>query len=351
MKSILSSTIYTYDAAFRLQDVYQWQPVTLGTVYPPLNGDPTQPPAGSGWSWLKVSSVTKRQDHAVARCQSDLVTESNQLGVYTTHFYGGNDCYPIGTVSNSPLFATALLNGEEEIKTENCPGNIPCMGAFGRWQSAGSSLQQDPVLSTDPPKVVHTGNNAVKVTSIYGPTINLKIRQDVGFMESQKGYMVSVWMLAKPNSNPAAAIEFRKSLMPTSPDSVVYSIDLVQEYIASNGPFPTNKWIKLQRLISYSELSSHGVFLGTPSNDYLRIWFGKSSSATTNPVYVDDVRLYPANASVNTTNFDSTGLVSSTLDANNEPTFIEYDVWRNPVGARNKDGILSSSSTTKLFSE
>jgi len=268
------------------------------------------------------------------------------MGVYTTNFYGGADCNPIGTVGNSALFTSALLTGEEDIKTENCSGGIPCMGAFGRWTASGSILQN---------QVVHTGNNAIKVTALYGPTINLKLRESAGFMDRKKGYMVSAWILAAANSNPAFVVEFRRNVSPPVPgtgaDPVVYSIDLVQEYITAKGAFPTNKWVKVERLIPFEELSGQGIFGTTPNHDYLRIWLGKGSAANANPVYVDDVRLYPADAQFSTQNFDNTGLVTSTLDANNDPSFIEYDVWRSPVGVRNKEGLLRSSSTVKLFNE
>ena len=204
-------------------------------------------------------------------------------------------------------------------------------------------------------QVVHSGENAIQVTTLYGPSINLKIREKAGFMDRKKGFMVSGWMLAKPNSDPAFRVEFRRNVSPPVPgsglDPVVYYLDLVQEYIAAKGPFPVNKWVKLERLIPYEELSTKGIFGASPSHDYLRVWPGKGSTTTTDTVYVDDVRLYPADAQVMTRNFDGTGQLSSALNAENEPTFFEYDVWRTPVGARKKDGLIHSSTAVKLIHE
>ncbi len=336
MSKILSSSIMTYDNLFRMKEVYQWRPDALGSVYPPLNGDPTA--TGTGWKWVKVHTNTRWQDHSVAQCKSDMVTEGEDMGVYTTNFIGGPDCNVLGTVSNSALGTAALLTGEEEILTGNCAGGASCMGAFGRWDAAGSVLQT---------QVVHTGNYAVKATTIYGPTINLKLRETGGFMDRKKGFMVSAWVLATANSDPAFYVEFR----PSSGAAPVYAINVAQEYITAKGAFPVGRWVKLERLIPYEELSGKGLFGTTPNTDYLRIWVGKGSSTTTNPVYVDDVRLYPADASFSSRNFDGTGLVTSELDSKNEPTMIEYDAWRTPVGSRNKNGMVGSNSAVKLLYE
>lgn len=351
LSSIVSSKIITYDASERAFETYEWRPSSLTAgYYPPMDGNPLN--TNANWKWVKVGSVTQRQEapnNPVARCKSDLPIEMEQMGQYTSNFYGDVECDPIGSVANSALFSAALLTGEENINTAGCPSGIPCMGALGRWQAGGSALIQS--------QVVHTGKSAIKVTAQFGPTINLQIRKSAGFMDRNKGFMVSAWMLADPNSNPSFTVEFRKNSNPptpgsgTSPDPVVYNIDVVQEYIAAKGPFPTKKWVKVERLIPYEELSSKGVFGATPNYDYLRIWIGKGTAANTNPVYVDDVRLYPADASFSTRNFDNTGLVTSVLDGQNEPTFMEYDIWRNPVGARNKDGLVNSSSAVKLFNE
>jgi hypothetical protein len=349
MQYILSSTIMTFDAAARVNAVYQWKPDFLGAGgYPPLDGTPANPvPPASGWTWKKVSSVLQRQDEvAVARCKSDLPIEVEQMGIFSTSFYGGADCNQLGSVTNSAKFSTALLNGEENIKSENCSGGFPCYGAFGRWVANGSVLQN---------QVVHSGENAIRVNALYGPSINLKIREKAGFMDRKKGFVVSGWMLAKPNSDPAFRVEFRQNVSPPVPgtgaDPVVYSLDLIQEYITAKGAFPVDKWVKLERLIPYEELSSKGVFGAPTSHDYLRIWPGKGTATTTEAVYVDDVRLYPADAQVMTRNFDGTGILSSALNADNEPTFFEYDVWRAPVGARKKDGLIHSSTAVKLIHE
>jgi hypothetical protein len=242
----------------------------------------------------------------------------------------------LGTVSNSTQETAALLTGEEDILTANC-ANGPCLGAFGRWSTGGAILQTS---------VVHTGNKALNVTSSNGLSIKLKLRASAGFMDRKKGYMASAWLMAKANSDPAFSLEFCNSA-----GQAVYTINVVQEYAAAGKQMQMDHWVKLERLIPYEELSSKGVFTAVGSNDYLQVRLGKASSTNTNPVYIDDVRLYPADASFSTQNYDQTGLLSSKLDAKNEPTFFEYDIWRNMVGARNANGMVSSSSTVKLINE
>ncbi|HLP41476.1 MAG TPA: hypothetical protein VK465_08220, partial [Fibrobacteria bacterium] len=140
--NIVASSILTYDGN-RPKEVYQWRPTgQLGTVFPPLNGDPTSTDAN--WKWVKVQSTTRWQDHAVAQCKSDLPTELENMGVYTTRFYGGPECNALGSVQNSRLATTAILTGEEQINTAACPSG-ECMGAFGRWEAGGSHLQSQVV--------------------------------------------------------------------------------------------------------------------------------------------------------------------------------------------------------------
>lgn len=346
-QNIVASTILTYDAG-RVKEIHEWRPTgtgQLGTIFPPLNGDPAS--TGANWKWVKVQSNTRWQDHAVAQCKSDMPTESERMGVYTTSFYGGSECDAIATVQNSRYGTAAVLTGEEQINTAHClPGG--CMGAFGRWEAGGATLQD---------QVAHTGSRAAKATALFGPSIDLKLREFPGFIDRKKGFVLSAWILATPNSNPAFQVEWRKIAAPPTINHLNDQVqglplDLVQEYIAANGSFPTDKWVKIERLITYAELTGRGIFGTAPGNhDYLRIWLGKGSGANTNAVYVDDVRLYPADATVTTRNFDGTGLMTSDLNGDNEPTYYEYDVWRSLIGTRRKDGSLQASSTVKLINE
>jgi hypothetical protein len=97
----------------------------------------------------------------------------------------------------------------------------------------------------------------------------------------------------------------------------------------------------------------HGLFVGYPgSEDYLRIWAGKSGGATTaDPVFVDDLRIYPADASFSSINYTQSGQVSSTLDSRNEPAFTVFDAWQSPLAVRRKDGMVFSSGATKQLTE
>jgi hypothetical protein len=347
-KAMVASTIRTYDASDRPMATYEWRPDALGTAVTPLDGNPV---AGTGYKWVLSDMIKQRQDGAVARCKSDLPTETIHQGIYSANFYGGIECDLIATVSNSPLSSAAILTAEEDIRTENCPGVIPCMGAFGRWEAGASVIQS---------QVAHTGDRSVKVTQIYGPTINLKLRDVPGFMDRNKGFLVSAWVWADVNSNPAFAVEWRKNANPpvpmsggaSNPDPVKHVIDLAQEYAAAHGGnFPTQRWVKLERIIPYEELTGWGTFGTTPNHDYLRIWIGKGSSATSAPVYVDDVRLHPADAVSFIRNTDGAGLVSSGTDASNEPFYIEYDAWRSQIGIRGKDGMVHASGAVKPFNE
>jgi hypothetical protein len=128
------------------------------------------------------------------------------------------------------------------------------------------------------------------------------------------------------------------------PVQQVLPIDL---YRQKNGGFPYNKWVKVEHHIPFAELETH---IAGP-NDYLRIWLGKGSSANANPVYVDDIRIHPADAQATSSNFDLAGRMTSTLDANNDPVFHEYDIWNNLMGAKDKQGRVFTASSVKQYTE
>ncbi len=335
MKKAIASNILVQDGDGLPKSTFVWKPAVLGMDYPLLDGNPV---SGPGHIWQRQSDILNRQSgNPVAGCKNDAPTETEQLGIFSSIYYGGDNCNPIGSVSNSRISTSAVLTGEEEILATACAnGANNCLGSFGNWEKGNAELQS---------AIVHTGRFAVMTTQQYGPTINLRLGEQPEFMNRKKGLMLSAWIYATANSNPSFTVEFHKVALAD------HFMDLVTDYVTRNGSFPIGKWVKVEKMITYAELVANNMFNSLPSQDYLRIWLGKGIATTANPVYVDDIRIYPADAQVTTQNYDETGLVTSELDGTNEPIFFEYDVWRNRTGARKKNGMVMSSSAVKLLNE
>lgn len=337
-----ASNIFLYDAFTKiLKESYEWRPVALGTT--PLQTLEGNLSVGTWRLVQQVQSLARDNPLSSSPHNQSSVVKANDR--YASVFYGGLEGHVLASVSNADTLYAAFLSGEEELKAGGCAG---CFGSFGRWKHGGT------VLSAD---AVHSGRYALKVTGEFGPTINLRLGRRDDFLNRKKGFMLSAWMYATPNSQPAFSVEWRKNSDVLDPDpqgdEVTHDLDLVQAYVNENGPFPINRWVKVERLISYDDLMGHGIFSGYPGNeDYLRIWVGKSAGASTaDPVYVDDVRLFPADASFSSQNYTLSGQVSSSLDARNEPVFTVFDAWQNPIAIRAKDGRVFSAGTQKLLTE
>jgi hypothetical protein len=297
-------------------------------------------------AWRQVSEVISlAQSNTLASSPHNqpVVVQSN--GIYSSRFFGGLEGHALASVANADTLYAGFLSGEEELATGSCVG---CFGSFGRWRHNATTISAE---------AVHSGQNALKVTGPFGPTLNLRLGRRAEYLNRKKGFMVSAWMYATPNSQPSFVVEWRKNTDLVQPDptgdELTHSIDLVSEYISEKGPFPVNQWVKVERMIHYDDLMGHGLFTGYPgSEDYLRIWLGKAGNASPAvPVYLDDVRLYPADAAFSSMNYTLSGQVSSTLDGRNEPAFTVFDAWQSPIAVRRKDGKVFSSGARKQLTE
>ncbi len=337
MKKIVASSIFVQDGDGLLKTTFVWVPGTLGTDYPNLDGIPI---SGSGQVWQQQIDILNRQSgNNFGRCKSDEPTEVEQMGVYTSNYFGGVNCNLIGSVANSKLSTSALLTGEEEILPEFCAdGTNTCLGAFGRWEKSNAILQDS---------IVHTGRFALKIGASTGPSIKLRLGEGAEYLNRKKGLILSAWIYAASGSDPSFMAKFFKA----GEELPINSINLVSDYITKKGSLPLNKWVKVERMVTYAELTAQEMFSNPASGDYLQIGLSNGTSSSIKPVYVDDIRIYPADAQVTTQNYDETGLLTSMLDVQNEPVFFEYDVWGNRTGARNKYGMIMSSTSEKQLNE
>lgn len=332
-KRATSSRVMTYDGAGNPQSSWIWKPKELGVSgLSTLDGTT---PSGTDYStqgkWIKErESLRRASDETATLAKHGGPTLVETRGIQTTTFYSGREGRVLASVQNSSKAVCTFLDGEEEIVGAG-------RGAFGDWEAQGEVSAE----------AAHTGTRSIKVTQGFGPSVNVAYRRDSNFWARKKGIIVSGWVYipgsAAVNPNPRAAIELRPNA--TTPGST--PIDLWEEYLASHGnAFPYNRWFKLERLVSWEDLNAVPFTDGDPtSNPLLRIWFGKSDPASNSlPVYVDDLRVHPADAVMSSQTNDEFGRVTANSDAGNNPSFLVYDTWGEAMGVKDGKGRVFSSS-------
>jgi len=336
-KKAMASQSFTYTSQGDLNQTFSWRPMQIGvTGLQTLDGSVTIP-AGqteqTAGKWVKESEVLSRaKDVAVALSKHNGPTTTDMRGVKTTTFYGGLEGLPLATAENASKTVCTFLGAEEENTGTG-------FGAFGDWEPIGS-------ISTD---MAHSGQRSIKSTGAFGPSLNIHFKQDSEFWARGKGMLVSGWMFVPGTNNgnpqvdpvPAASVELRTS--DTAAPSVIFNL------IPPNIPY--NRWVKLERLVTWKELNNIG---GT--DPVMRVWFGKAPTLppapqNTLPVYVDDLRIHPADATMTSQNYDARDRVVSVLDAANFPTFLQYNVWDENIGAKDDRGNLFSASADKRAGE
>jgi hypothetical protein len=330
-KRAVGSVISKYSEGKFLDETWEWRPAELGvTPLTSLDGNT------SSGKWVRTGAILQRnRDVAAARAKDISPTVMEKGGVLSTTFYGGPEAYKLGTVVNADRTTCALLSAEEENVAENA------FGSFGEWEPAGSALTTE---------LAHTGTRSIKVTQVFGPTVNINYRSGAGdaFWARKKGFKVSGWLYAKGDINSSTTDPspcFIVELRPFGQAPKIY--DLVAEY-KQKGQFPYNRWVKVERLIPFADLNANTPDPGA----YLRVWAGKLNSDNTAPVYVDDIRIHPSDATVaSTNNFDELGTITSSLDENNEPVFFRYNLWGVLMGAKDKNGLTRAAKASKRFNE
>jgi YD repeat-containing protein len=342
-KKATSSQAFKYTAQGELNETYSWRPKQLGvTGLQTLDGSVTIPAGGTeqtSGKWVKESEVLSRaKDQAMALSKHNGPAITDRRGVKATTFYGGLEGLPLAIAENAGKAVCSFLGAEEETTGAG-------LGAYGDWEPVGT-------LSTS---IAHSGRKSIRSTGAFGPSINIHFKQDAEYWARGKGLVVSGWMFVPgvkggSSSNdpmPAALIELRSSTS-AAPSRI---ISLIPEYENSNGPFPYNRWVKLEAAVTWKDLDSVG---GT--DPVMRVWFGKQeilppAPQNTLPVFVDDLRIHPSDATLTSRNYDARDRVTSILDASNFPVFPQYDAWDQKIGVKDDKGRLFSASAFKRAGE
>ena len=343
----VSSQVITYGPVTLLtQETFQWRPTALG-VDRLTSLDATM---GSG-AWKKKAEVHSRAfQNPWARVKSNALTESSLDGVHAMNFYGGSRGDLQVMAQNTHAFTVDCLNGEEEIVL---PEASPLrFGYFGRWEPGGNVA-----ITTE---LAHTGARSLKTTGSYGVAINIPVHAQANvFWNRQKGLLISGWLyMTGQNDNsagdprPVVLVEFRSGA--AAPH---HAMDLVAEMETAN-PLPYNRWVKVERLLTFAELSQHA----STEDSYLRIWFGKAAGScspepcvpppiTAQAMYMDDLRVSPSDAQVTTVNYDAWGQATEVLDENNNVQSPSYSAFGKRLAIKDKKGQAFSSTASREFGE
>ena len=345
-KRAVKSNIFAYDNRSLLKSAYEWQPGELGAdALPSLDG------SSAAASWHRFREVAKRSlDNPWAKAKTEEPTLASTRDIGEVGFYGGARGLLLGKAVNASLHNSALLSAEEENVNPDPANQPPRFGSFGEWETAGATITNE---------LKHSGKNCIKITGAYGPSIDLKIHDDQkGNFHRRKGMVISAWLYmtgANDNSSadpmPVFALEFRDPQK-----NFLGAIDAIG-IRESAQLLPYNKWVKVEHHVPFETINQK---IGS-NGGYLRIWVGKAAQPCTPPctplpvtnqaMYVDDVRLYPSDATVKTFNYDEKNKPNAILDENSDPTTYEYNVWGEPIGSKDEKYMVRASSASRNFEE
>lgn len=333
-----SSTVFTYSSLGHLSSQYSWRSKQSSvSALTTLNGTTPVTDYLTQGKWIQESEVISRpSDHAPLLSRHGNPTVQDLRGVRTTIFYSGREGVVLATVQNASQAVCTFLDAEEEVTGSG-------RGAFGDWENVG-------VVST---AMAHTGNHSIQATTSYGPSVNVAFRRDADFWGRGKGLVVSGWMFvpsAGQDPNPAAFVELR----PNAATAPISSIDILSRYKSDHsGAFPFDRWFKLEVEVTWDELNSIPFTESNPnSNPLIRVWFGKESPAlNAHPVYIDDLRVHPSDAAMMSQTYDAVGRVTSRSNAENNPAFLQYDVWGGILSVKDDRGRLFSTTAYKRIED
>jgi YD repeat-containing protein len=315
---IISSTVSTWsnhwttegtrnDTIWRLNDTYTYNKQidrAGGSPFSDFNAwndtGSTYPAVTSSFPWKMASNITKydRYSHPVEEVSVDQT--------YTAALYGYGRSMPTAIVTNSPYGSHA----------DGWPRGFSYCGfeSFDGASFDGGWGHTEQYCTTE----AHTGMASVKIStsdgSQYGPTLDFYIRDG---LKNNTKYVISCWV---KTASPVFNLVANKNN--ASP--------FINGTIAGNMVCQVGDWKLIEFVYPYIS--------GWADGDFLRV-FPENASET--PAYVDDIRVYPLDASMSTFAYDPlTFQVTSITDANNISTYYEYDAMGRLIAVWDQDKYL-----------
>lgn len=286
---------YTYDKQIDraggdpFNDFTAWN--EHGTTYPSVT---------SASPWKMTSNITRydRYSHPIEEVGVDQT--------YTAALYGYDRALPIAITSNSSYgsHSDGWPRGFSYCGFEAISG-----GSFdGGWGHTEEYSTEEAFTGQASAKIGTGGGG-----SQYGPTLDFAIQDGLA---NNTSYIISCWV---KTTSPSFQIVANKN---NSANAVTKS---TADAIAQVGD-----WKLIQ--FEYPHIS------GWSASDFLRVFPENNNSL---PAYVDDIRVYPKEASMSTFAYDPlTWKVTSITDANNVSTYYEYDDMGRLIAVWDQDKYL-----------
>jgi YD repeat-containing protein len=273
--------------------------------------------------WLQTSNITKYNRYSVP------IEEQSAAGIYSSALYGYNDALPVAILANG------RFSGEEDIS-----GNATYIGFDHAIEGTSAHnhhwyLYPENDFSFDS----YSGQFSRKIipddsdNTRFGPT-----RDILPEGESQNSkYIVTCWVKTESgfgSSNGRLVVHSKAD--GTDNTHVPSGAVQVLTFGDTNGQWEFKK-------LSF-DLGQYKADAGITDNLRLRVYSVNNDG--TKYFLIDDIRVYPADASMSTFTYDPvTWKVTTMTDANNLSTHYEYDDFGNLLRVLNHDKKVVSTGS------
>jgi hypothetical protein len=255
---------YVYDRDFNFVDFPFDSLNRISDLYPNTS---------SLFPWYMTSNISKYDKY------SHPIEESHKDGSYTSSIYGYGNALPTAIVTNAKQGEFGYVSFED---------------GWEDWEAGGTREEDQDDCPTGEWKVV---------TYQYGPTKNFFCQNDQ-VIDRNKTYIATAWIKLITGS---AVLTIEKR---NGSDTYLSRKD---KYVSSS-----TGWELITLEIKPGDMSD------LPADGYLRVWAGGDNDSS--ECEVDDIRFYPADASMSTYTYDPlTWKLTSITDENNITKFFKYD--------------------------
>jgi hypothetical protein len=246
--------------------------------------------ANASNGWLKTNEITRYNHFSVPIELIDLNQQNSAKRM------GYNNSKVIASATNTN-YCSFAYSGFESTESKGSQTD------FG-GEYMGSLITNTPQLSgADAGVVPHTGNYYLKMTGQCGPTFSMPVG-GTGVQTGRK-YRASVWVHKNSPDNATLVLQLKNSA-----DNYVYWITK-QKSDADNKRF--GDWILMN------------VFMDVPANADGKVSTYMYISTVSSPIYIDDIRIQPVDASVTAFTYDDADNVSAILNNDNFAIKYVYD--------------------------
>ena len=296
-KNLLSGV--TYSQTGYKKDRVEWA-LSNGSYYP------TRYLSWDGALWALNGENTRRNASGYL-----LESRTNAGSLPVTSVLRSDNFSPIGQVVNGKYLESAIYTCDYSANG----GDTNYFDLANGWQRGGGILTS---------AAVHFSTKSVYVLNNFGPSRNFKIYPG-------KDYIMSAWVRPIVDSvlmwGDYRLIQNVDTTLPLDVGAFMCAFSGTPVRVKAPGD-----WQYIEARIHAATDITAAYWNAFPDKWCARVYVGTSPRGQ---AYIDDIRIYPADAQVTTTYYDSRNRVVCTVDANNHASYAEYDTWDRAVRTKN----------------